>query len=202
MNLNKVELEMSAGNVRQFPEPSLPEIAFSGKSNVGKSSLINCILNRKALARVSSTPGKTVTVNFYNIDKRCRLVDLPGYGYAKVSRAGQSEWSPVVDKYFTDKKRCSLVIQLIDIRHELSKNDSMMLDYLYRLQIPFVCVLTKADKLKKSELTAQMTYFNNTLKPYSPQNIIAFSCVTRDGRDELLKVIASAAESELIGDKL
>ena len=202
MNLNSVTLEISAGSVKQFVNADLPEIAFSGKSNVGKSSLINCLLNRKSLARVSATPGKTVTINFYNIDNCCRFVDLPGYGYAKVSRAGQNEWSPVVDKYFADKNRCTLVVQLIDIRHALSDNDALMLDYLHRLKLPFVCVLTKSDKLKKSELTKQKSYFETALKEYEPNGIITFSCVTRDGRDELIKIISEVSDNDVTGHQL
>lgn len=190
MNLNRTELEISAGFVRQFPKKDLPEIAFSGKSNVGKSSLINCLLNRKALARVSATPGKTVTVNFYNVDRAVRFVDLPGYGFAKVSREGQNTWSPVVDRYFTDGNRCDLVVQLIDIRHELSENDRMMLAYLNHLHIPFAVVLTKADKLKKTECERMLAYFTQEINCREKPVILPFSAETRQGRAELLKLLS------------
>ncbi len=189
MNPNKISLEISAGSAKQFVPKDLPEIAFSGKSNVGKSSLINCLLNRKALARVSATPGKTVTVNFYNIDRCVRFIDLPGYGYAKTSREGQDGWSPVVDKYFTGSSRCDLVLQLVDIRHDLSENDRLMLDYLDCLHVPFAVILTKADKLKKSELKKRMAYFNENLCYSSNPTVLPFSSVNRMGRDELLRLL-------------
>lgn len=202
MNLNKINLEISAGRANQFPEKNMPEIAFSGKSNVGKSSLINCLVNRKALARVSATPGKTVTVNFYNIDKSCRFVDLPGYGYAKVSKEGQDSWSPVVDRYFTDKQRCDLVVQLVDIRHDLSSNDRMMIDYLSSLNIPFVVILTKSDKLKKTELIKQTEYFKSILNYPTMKGIIPFSSVDRTGRKELLDLISDTSACEITGGSL
>lgn len=191
MNPNKITLEISAGSAKQFVPKDLPEIAFSGKSNVGKSSLINCLLNRKALARVSATPGKTVTVNFYNFDRCVRLVDLPGYGYAKVSREGQGSWSPVVDKYFTASSRCDLVLQLIDIRHDLAENDRIMLDYLDQLHIPFAVILTKADKLKKAELEKRLDYFRQAICYDSQPMILPFSSVNRMGRDELLHLLTN-----------
>lgn len=202
MNLNKLNLEISAGRANQFPEKNLPEIAFSGKSNVGKSSLINCLVNRKSLARVSATPGKTVTVNFYNIDSACRFVDLPGYGYAKVSKEGQDSWSPVVDRYFTDKQRCDLVVQLIDVRHNLSANDRMMLDYLGSLNIPFVVILTKSDKLKKSELEKQTEYFKSMLNYPTMIDMIPFSSMDRTGRKELLELVSRVSGCEITGGSL
>lgn len=202
MNLNKINLEISAGRANQFPEKNLPEIAFSGKSNVGKSSLINCLVNRKALARVSATPGKTVTVNFYNIDNSCRFVDLPGYGYAKVSKEGQDSWSPVVDRYFTDKQRCELVVQLVDIRHDMSSNDKVMIDYLSSLGIPFVVILTKSDKLKKTELIKQTEYFKSILSYPTMKGIIPFSSMDRTGRKELLDLISDISDCEITGGSL
>ena len=202
MNLNKINLEISAGRANQFPLKNLPEIAFSGKSNVGKSSLVNCLVNRKALARVSATPGKTVTINFYNIDNSCRFVDLPGYGYAKVSKEGQDSWSPVVDRYFTDGHRCDLVLQLIDIRHNLTANDKLMIDYLSSLNIPFAIVLTKSDKLKKTELIKQTEYFKSLLNYPTMKGIIPFSSMDRTGRKELLELISDVSQCEITGGSL
>lgn len=202
MNPNKITLEISAGSAKQFVPKDLPEVAFSGKSNVGKSSLINCLLNRKSLARVSATPGKTVTINFYNLDRCVRLVDLPGYGYAKVSKEGQGGWSPVVDKYFTAQSRCDLVLQLIDIRHDLAENDRIMLDYLDQLHIPFAVILTKADKLKKSELEKRLTYFRETLTYESDPAIIPFSSLNRMGRDELLGLLTHVTGQDFTSLKI
>jgi len=202
MNFNRVELEISAGFASQFPAKTLPEVAFSGKSNVGKSSLINCLLNRKALARVSATPGKTVTVNFYNLDNAVRFVDLPGYGFAKVSKQGQNTWSPVVDRYFTANNRCELVVQLLDIRHDIGENDRMMLNYLHSLSVSFAVVLTKADKLKKSELIERTEYFKKAIAFVPQPVILPFSSQTRAGREELLTLLSEKTGVTLTGQTL
>ncbi len=198
MNLNNAFFEISSASSKQFPSKSLPEIVFSGRSNVGKSSLINCLLNRKSLARVSATPGKTVTINFYNIDNACRFVDLPGYGYAKASNPGRYSWSDVVDRYFTDARRCDAVLQLIDIRHEPSEADKTMLDYLERSGIDFAVVLTKSDKLKKSEREQIVGCF----KAMTYRHMIAvvpFSSIDRTGKQEVLGMIEKIAGQKIIG---
>ena len=150
MKIETAVFETSAGVSGQLIASTLPEIAFSGRSNVGKSSLINKLLNRKSLARTSATPGKTATINFYKLDTM-RLVDLPGYGYAKLSASEKQRFSQTIEHYFDDDRDLRLVLQLIDMRHPPTANDLQMLDYLVECEIPFVIVLTKADKLNKTE---------------------------------------------------
>lgn len=176
MKIESVQFEMSAGNSSQLPFADLPEIVFSGKSNVGKSSLINKLLNRKSLARVSSQPGKTATINFYKLDS-CRLVDLPGYGYAKVSKAEKLRWAELVNGYFAANRPIALVVQLLDIRHEPTADDEQMLNYLLDSQCPFLVAATKSDKLKitkKKEclkaLQEMFTQTNVELISFSAQN--------------------------------
>ena len=191
LNLSKVELRISAGFTSQFPGDPVPQIAFSGRSNVGKSSLINTLLGRKSLARVSSAPGKTVTVNFYDVDKKLLLVDLPGYGFAKRPLAEKEKWSRLTDGYFTnnpniDRLRC--VLQLVDSRIPPTKDDDMMLDYLRQLEIPFVVVATKVDKLNKTERKKNLDAL--AAHPLTQgAKIIPFSSLSGEGKEELLKVI-------------
>ena len=149
MNFNEVSFEFAAGTVKQLPASDMPEVVFSGHSNVGKSSLINKLVQRKALARVSAQPGKTATINFYKL-RNCRFVDLPGYGYAKVSKAEKERWASLVEGYLSSQRKIALIIQIIDIRHKPTKDDYDMLNFLYQCNAPFVIVLTKKDKLKKT----------------------------------------------------
>ena len=154
LNTQNVILKISAGQPRQIPSDPIPQVAFSGRSNVGKSSLINTLLSRKSLARVSSAPGKTITINFYEVDKKLFLVDLPGYGFAKRTLEDKKQWSALTDGYFTSNKnidRLQLVIQLIDSRIGPTKDDEMMLEFLSASEIPFVVVATKTDKLNATE---------------------------------------------------
>lgn len=188
MNPHSAEFEAAAGFVEQLPVSTLPEIAISGHSNVGKSSLINRILGRKALARTSATPGKTATINFYRLDT-LRLVDLPGYGYAKVSQAEKKRWSDLIGGYFAEDRDLRLVIQLIDMRHKPTKDDYMMLDYLVDNELPFVVVLTKADKLKKGERARRETELLEELAPYEGMITIPFSSVNGEGAEELIGII-------------
>ena len=191
LNLSKVELRISAGFTSQFPGDPVPQIAFSGRSNVGKSSLITTLLGRTSLARVSSAPGKTVTVNFYDVDKKLLLVDLPGYGFAKRPLAEKEKWSRLTDGYFTnnpniDRLRC--VLQLVDSRIPPTKDDEMMLDYLRQLEIPFVVVATKVDKLNKTERKKNLDAL--AAHPLTQgAKIIPFSSLSGEGKEELLKVI-------------
>ena len=161
LNLNRTGLKISAGLLKQFPRDTAPQIAFSGRSNVGKSSLINCLLGRKSLARVSATPGKTVTVNFYDVDGKLYFVDLPGYGYAKRAKDNQRVWSGLTDSYFSanpNRDLIRLVVQLVDSRVGPTEDDTMMMQYMLDCGIPFLVVGTKTDKLNKRELEEFLTY--------------------------------------------
>lgn len=194
MNFNEVSFEFAAGDVSQLPESSLPEVVFSGKSNVGKSSLINKLVQRKSLARVSATPGKTATINFFRLNE-FRLVDFPGYGYAKVSKGEKRRWADLVEGYFNQQRNVRLIIQIIDIRHAPSKDDLQMLEYLSHFQFPFAVVLTKLDKLNKSKTKEQIEYFNTLLSKYEDIKIIPFSSVTGEGTGEIRKTIEEYLES-------
>lgn len=188
MNFNEVSFEFAAGDVSQLPESTLPEVVFSGKSNVGKSSLINKLVQRKSLARVSATPGKTATINFFKL-KEFRLVDFPGYGYAKVSKGEKRRWADLVEGYFAQERNVKLIVQIIDVRHAPSKDDMHMLEYLYHFNFPFVIVLTKVDKLKKSQVDSQVNYFKELFSSYEEVRIFPFSSVTGQGKEEIQQVI-------------
>lgn len=188
MNFNEVSFEFAAGDISQLPESDLPEVVFSGKSNVGKSSLINKLVQRKALARVSATPGKTATINFFKL-KEFRLVDFPGYGYAKVSKGEKRRWADLVEGYFAQERNLKLVVQILDIRHNPTQDDVGMLEYLYHYDLPFVIVLTKLDKLKKSQIQPQLDKFNELLSSYEGIDIIPFSSVTGEGKENIQKII-------------
>ena len=195
MNYNKAEFKASYGSLKQLPASERPEFAFSGRSNVGKSSLINKLLNRKSLARVSSVPGKTVTVNFYSLEN-IYIVDLPGYGYAKVAKSEKERWAGLVEGYLRERESLVLVFQLIDFRHPPTADDLLMIDFLIESEIPFVVVLTKADKLKKSERVKRRTALLSEL-PYADEiTMVEFSAETGEGRDELRKIMEEIAEDE------
>ncbi|MDD2361892.1 MAG: ribosome biogenesis GTP-binding protein YihA/YsxC [Oscillospiraceae bacterium] len=179
---------MSFGLSAQIPPSDLPEIVFSGRSNVGKSSLLNKILNRKALARVSATPGKTATINFYKLDNM-RLVDLPGYGYAKVSQSERQRWSELIEGYFNDDRDLRLVVQLIDMRHPPTANDYSMLEYLTQLEIPFIVALTKSDKLNKTERNKRLDELNTEFADYIGVKLIPFSSKEGEGVGEIRYII-------------
>mgnify|MGYP005761771659 FL=1 len=168
---------------------------FSGRSNVGKSSLINKLVKRKALARVSSSPGKTGTINFYRLDE-VRLVDLPGYGYAKVSYAEKKRWAELVEGYFHQERDLRLVIQLVDMRHPPTKDDLHMISYLCDMQIPFIIVLTKSDKLNKTERAARLIALKEELQEYEGVTIIPFSTVNGEGVEEIQGIIGQVALPE------
>ena len=194
LNLNNTALTMSAGLPKQFPGDRLPQIAFSGRSNVGKSSLINSLLNRKSLARVSGEPGKTITVNFYSIDRKLYFVDLPGYGYAKRSPEDKKRWSALTDGYFTNNPNIDavrLVCQLIDSRIGPTEDDWNMLEYLTESRMNFFVVGTKCDKLNRSERDKFVSLMAEEM-PEVPY--ILYSAKTGEGRDVLWKQILAAAE--------
>ena len=188
-NLAKAEFALSAGRANQFPRDGRPQIAMSGRSNVGKSSLINTVLGRKKLARTSSEPGKTITVNFYDIDSKFYLVDLPGYGYAKVSKAEKDRWAKLVEGYFNQERKRALVIQILDLRHPPTDDDLHMIDFLYRGGFNFAAVLTKSDKLKKTQFEKQMEYYKDIFSTIEHIPLIPFSAQTGFGNDEIRKLI-------------
>lgn len=192
MNFNKAEFNSAFGISSQLPISDVPEIAFAGRSNVGKSSLLNKLFNRKNLARVSSVPGKTITINFYNVDGN-RFVDLPGYGYAKISKQERDRFGELMEGYFQSDRQIELVVQLIDMRHPPSKDDFNMISFMEQMNIPFIVVLTKADKLKKKEFESRSKLIFDELKnPDYP--VIPFSAVTGLGVDEIKKTIEKVFE--------
>lgn len=193
MNFQNVEFEFSAGRLDQLPNSDLPEIVFSGKSNVGKSSLINKLINRKALARVSSTPGKTATINSYKLSE-CRLIDLPGYGYAKVSKAEKRRWADLVEGYLKSDRNIKLIIQILDIRHKPTANDIDMINYLIETDSEFVIICTKSDKLNKTQTKQQLAMFHE-LFDEAGVDFITFSALKGDGVDVLKTIIERAVNS-------
>ena len=195
MNFNIVQFETSAGSSAQLPETNLPEIVFSGHSNVGKSSLINKLVQRKNLARVSSQPGKTATINFYN-SKEFRLVDLPGYGYAKVSKAEKARWAELVEGYFSAERNIALIIQIVDIRHKPTADDYDMIRFLYSVNAPFVIVLTKKDKLKKSAYEKRIDEVIDELQEFEGVELIPFSAVDGSGLNDIKEVIEEYVNSD------
>ena len=189
MNFNNANFEKAFGTFEQLDKSCLPEICFSGRSNVGKSSLINKVLNRKSIARVSSKPGKTVTINFYRVDN-IRLVDLPGYGYAKVPFSEKTRWSDLMEGYFGSGRNIKRVFQLIDMRHPATDFDISMLEFLSHYEIPYTVVLTKADKLNKTETEERLTLIREELGVLSEGiEIIPFSAQKNFGVEQLRTVI-------------
>ena len=193
MKIESAAFELSAGLVHQLPASNLPEVAFSGRSNVGKSSLINRLLNRKALARTSATPGKTATINFYRLDT-LRLVDLPGSGYAKVSDAEKRRWKGLIEGYLEADRELCLVVQLLDARHAPSADDRTMLDYLVQREIPFLVVLTKMDKLNVTQRVQRLQAFQEEFASLEGLTVVPFSAVTGEGTQELRKILTEIAE--------
>ena len=191
---------MTAGFASQFPTDPIVQVALSGRSNVGKSSLINTLLGRKSLARVSATPGKTITVNFYEVDKKLFLVDLPGYGFAARSKDSQGVWQSLTDGYFTKNKNIDLVrgvVQLIDSRAGITRDDAMMIDWMNNAEMPYIIVITKIDKLNKTNRAAIIDKITNDplIKDGTP--IIPFSSLKGEGKQELWREIAGLAEITL-----
>ena len=188
LTIQNTNLEATAGLPEQFPQKALPQIAFSGRSNVGKSSLINCLLGRKNLARVSSVPGKTVTVNFYNIDEKIYIVDLPGYGYAKRTPAEIRKWSALTDGYFTSgyaEGRLQAVVQLIDLKVGITKDDAMMLDFMNASNISYIVAATKCDKLNKTQSQQAFDRIRNHEQMAEHTPIVLFSSLKKVGKEEL-----------------
>ena len=188
MNFQKVEFLISAANPKDFPKERLPEIAFAGKSNVGKSSVINRLLQRKNFARVGEKPGKTIHVNYFTIDQKCYFVDLPGYGYAKVSQAEKNRWGKLMENYFA-ANRIDLGVMIVDARHAPTNNDITMARWFLDSECPFVVVANKLDKLKKSEIVPNLQTIREDLELPGNCPVIPFSAEKGDGRDDLVKHI-------------
>ena len=200
LNLNRTELRISAGQIRQFPADPMVQIAFSGRSNVGKSSLINSLLGRKSLARVSASPGKTITINFYDVDKQLFLVDLPGYGFAKRNPADKAQWSALTDGYFTKNPnldRLRLVIQLVDSRIGPTADDEMMLRFLRESGLPFIVVATKADKLGATERKRSTELLHDHPDIPADTPILFYSSQKGEGRADLWRLIAQYTDVKL-----
>lgn len=190
MNFNNAQFEKAFGTLNQLDASSIPEICFSGRSNVGKSSLINKILGRKAIARVSSKPGKTITINFYKVDN-VRLVDLPGYGYAKIAFAEKERWAELMEGYFGSCRNIKMVFQLIDMRHPATEFDLSMLNFLHQSGIPYTVVLTKSDKLNKSETAERLRLIYEELGDFTKNTeIIPFSIQNGNGVERIREIIA------------
>ena len=193
MIIKSVDLETVCGVTSRLPENTLPEFAFAGKSNVGKSSLINALMNRKAYARTSSQPGKTQTINFYNINQALYYVDLPGYGYAKVSLEAKAKWGKMIERYLQKSSMLKLVFLLVDIRHEPSANDKMMYDWVVSNGYHPVIIATKLDKLKRSQVPKAVKTIRTGLGMEKEDILIPFSAETKQGREEIWELIESVA---------
>lgn len=194
MNFNNVEFLISAAAPKQFPSARLPEIAFAGKSNVGKSSVINRVLNRKNFARVGDKPGKTIHVNYFTVDKQCYFVDLPGYGYAKVSQTEKDRWGKLMEDYFA-ANRITLGILIVDSRHAPTNNDITMARWFLESGCPFVVVANKLDKLKKSEIEPNLQTIRQDLELPEDCQVIPFSAEKGTGKEELVRRILAAAKA-------
>ena len=189
MIIKNVSLDIVCGITSKLPDTGKPEVAFAGKSNVGKSSLINGLMNRKSLARTSAQPGKTQTINFYNINDAMYLVDLPGYGYAKVSQSEKEKWGKMIERYLHTSKNLKAVFLLIDIRHEPSSNDVMMYEWILNNGFEPIIIATKADKIKRSQLQKHLKMVKDGLKLRPGGKILPYSALTKQGREEIWTLI-------------
>lgn len=189
MIIKNVALETVCGITSTFPENQAPEVAFAGKSNVGKSSLINALMNRKALARTSGQPGKTQTINFYNVNDAIYLVDLPGYGYAKVAQSEKEKWGKLIERYLHESPQLKAVFLLIDIRHDPSQNDKEMYDWIVYQGYEPIIIATKLDKLKRSQVQKNLKAVRVGLNVLEGTKIIPFSAETKQGRDEIWEIM-------------
>ena len=192
MNYNKVQFEAAFGTLKQIPESDLPEIVFAGRSNVGKSSMLNRLFNRKNLARVSSVPGKTITINFFKVED-VRIVDLPGYGYAKVAKGEKRRWAEMLEGYFQSPRNIKLVVQLVDMRHKPSEDDYIMMRFLQDAGLPFIVAATKSDKLNKTQYNERKNALREELAEFGEDLVILpFSSEKGEGTDELKGYIEKA----------
>ncbi len=198
MIIKNVNLETVCGVTSTLPENNLPEVAFAGKSNVGKSSLINALMNRKSYARISAQPGKTQTINFYNVNDQIYFVDLPGYGYATANETVKAQWGKMIERYLHGSKKLKIVFLLIDIRHEPGKNDVQMYDWIIKSGFHPVIIATKADKIKRSQLAKCVKIIKDTLKLESDAVLIPFSAQSKQGRDDIYMLLDELLKKEEI----
>ncbi len=189
MNVNNVNLECVAVKHEQYPKTGLPEIAFVGRSNVGKSSLINTMVNRKALARTSQNPGKTRTINFYNVENKLYFVDLPGYGYAKTSQSLSQTWGAMIEKYLLKRQELKAIVMLLDIRHTPTANDKMLYDWLVHYGYNIIFVATKSDKINRSALSKHISIIRKALNLTDKDTIVPFSSLAKQGKENLWDII-------------
>lgn len=200
MNIHNADIEISAVSEKQYPKKGYPEFAFAGRSNVGKSSLINKLLNRKALARVSGTPGKTVTINFYNIDETIFLVDLPGYGYAKRSKTEIEKWGRMIENYLANRAELVQTILLVDSRHKPTKDDALMAEWIRHYHERLIVVATKTDKLKKSEIEGNLELIWETLQMGEDDILVPFNTKDDEGKFTVWDMIEMMRQGEMISD--
>lgn len=191
MIIKKSEISATAVTTAQYPQTGYPEVAFAGKSNVGKSSMINTLLNRRSLARISSVPGKTRTINFYNVNDSLYFVDLPGYGYARVSKEEKMKWGEIIEEYLFKRSELKLIVLLVDSRHEPTNDDKLMLDWIRSTGHKLVVAATKSDKLSKNQLIKNISMIKKSLMLTGDDILIPFSSSTKEGKDELLGIIES-----------
>lgn len=196
MIIKKAELTAVAVAPSGYPELGYPEIALAGRSNVGKSSLINKMLNRKGLARTSCTPGKTRTINFYNINDLLHIVDLPGYGYAKVSKVEKEKWGGIIETYLHERKELKMLVQLVDIRHEPTADDKLMFNWIRQTNLPAVIVATKADKISKNQQFKNISIVKKALGATNEDKFVLFSSETGQGREELWAIFDAVCAQE------
>jgi len=197
MIIKNAELKTVCGVTSKLPENTMPEIAFAGKSNVGKSSLINGLLNRKALARTSSSPGKTQTINFYEINKEMFFVDLPGYGFAKVSMKERARWGKMIENYLHTSKQLRAIFLLVDIRHKATQNDVEMYEWMLAMGFAPIIILTKLDKIKRSQVQKNIKIVKESLGVVDGTIMIPFSAKTKQGRDEILNLVEQICSEEM-----
>lgn len=196
MVIKNVELETVCGVTSTLPENHLPEVAFAGRSNVGKSSLINALMNRKALARTSAQPGKTQTINFYNINREIYLVDLPGYGYAKTSKQEREKWGAMIERYLDTSEKLRVIFLLVDIRHEPTLQDRQMFEWVEYMGFDPVVIATKSDKIKESRRQQQLQMIRKALGGKDDMIIVSFSAKTKEGRDVIWDFMDQVIENE------
>lgn len=189
MEVQNVRLEAVGVKFEQFPETGYPEVAFAGRSNVGKSSLINGLINRKSLARTSGQPGKTQTINFYNVEEELYFVDLPGYGYARSSKSNRNSWGKMIEYYLKRRETLGMIMLLVDIRHEPNENDQIMMDYIRSAGLEPLVIATKADKVKRSQMIKHKKIIADALRLDSIDQVIPFSIMNKQGKDEIWKEI-------------